>query len=267
MRSPLLATVAAAALFATPALAASDTAETKAETVTTTNAAQMSQMDQEAVLQCQQDVDGYIADNRDTITATSTRMLRQELRTLREAAFTFARSGDPEACQMVLEEMHELVEKRAEMRDEAAATTGAATGEEVDQEVLRQETVERYKNAPSIDQLKLSLAASDIIDADVVGVNSESLGTVEDVILDTDQKTISFVLISHGGFLGMGEDVTPVRMDSLRVLENDSLTFLLPVTSEQMDEAPTVERGENGYPVVRDWGQDVEAWWNKHIAG
>lgn len=255
MRSPILSTVAVAALIAVPAYAASDKAE-------------MTDVDQRAVMQCQEDVDAYISDNQDSLAATGTQMMRQDLRTLREAAMTFARSGDPEACQMVLDQMHELVERRAAQREDAAVTT-ADVQEKIDEAVQRQRAMERYQASPPVDQLKRSLAASEIIDADVIGLDQESLGTVEDVILDSDQKTVSYVLISHGGFLGMGQAVTPVRMDSLHValLEDSSeLTFLLPVTSEQMEKAPTVERDEQGYPVVSEWGQDVQAWWNEHIA-
>lgn len=271
MRKFMLSSVAVLALATAPALAANDM--TSGQSGVNDAAA-----DNEAALECQQNVDQMIDERREMISADGSRAIRQDLRTLREAAFTFARNGDAEACEMVMDEMADLIDRRSEMREEAAAGTTAAgtaaettTGAvsepaEADPEVLRKEAVETYNNSPQVAQLQHALAASDIIDAEVVGINDESLGSVSDVILAADGQSVSYVLISHGGFLGMGDKLIPVSMKSLRVVDTDDLTFLLPVTEEELSKAPSVEREDEGFPEISSWGADVEQWWNRNIS-
>jgi len=292
MRKLLLCSAAAVALAVSPAIAAETTTTTTtnktAETSTTQPATGQSTTGQSttgqsttgqsttgqameaqnrAALECQQEVDSMIEERRDMIAADASRTIRQDLWALREAAFTFARNGDAEACEMVLEEMSDLIERRAEAREAAMKETGAS-GEvaEVDEEALRKEAMEHYQNSPALSELKHSMAASDLIDADVIGINNDHLGTVEDVILSADGKSVSYVLISHGGFLGMGDELIPVSMEALRVVDRDDLTFLLPVSAEQIDGAPKVERADEGFPEISQWGNDVAQWWNRNIA-
>ena len=50
---------------------------------------------------------------------------------------------------------------------------------------------------------------SQLMDRDVKGSNGEKIGEVSDVILDRNGN-VSYIIVSHGGVLGMGDRLTPI---------------------------------------------------------
>src|SRR5665213_2096216 len=65
------------------------------------------------------------------------------------------------------------------------------------------------------DQLKDTAKASDIIGMTVKNYQHEKLGKVENLAVDVESGRIVQVIISSGGFLGMGETLTPVPPGAL----------------------------------------------------
>ena len=65
------------------------------------------------------------------------------------------------------------------------------------------------------DRLKDTAKASDLIGMTVKNYQNEKLGKVENLALDMESGRIVQVIISSGGFLGMGETLTPVPPGAL----------------------------------------------------
>jgi sporulation protein YlmC with PRC-barrel domain len=65
------------------------------------------------------------------------------------------------------------------------------------------------------DQLKDTAKASDIIGITVKNYQNEKLGKVADIAVDVESGRIVQVIISSGGFLGMGNSLTPVPPGAL----------------------------------------------------
>lgn len=94
-------------------------------------------------------------------------------------------------------------------------------------------------------------------------MRDERLGDVEDVILGAEGG-INYVLVSRGGFLGMGGDLVPVRWQDLRItIEPNRDTLVLPVDETAFEQAPGVE--DAGQVYGRDWQQRVETFWDQRI--
>lgn len=67
--------------------------------------------------------------------------------------------------------------------------------------------------------------ASDLIGTKVVGANNESIGEVNDVIMDRDGKAVA-AIIGVGGFLGVGERDVAVPFNSLEFATRDQARAL-----------------------------------------
>jgi sporulation protein YlmC with PRC-barrel domain len=80
------------------------------------------------------------------------------------------------------------------------------------------------------------LLASDLINATVVDAQGESIGSVEDFIVDP-MGGIGGVVVSVGGFLGIGSKDVAVPWEAVQYQPQEE-TVYLDVTREQLETAP-----------------------------
>ncbi|WP_417520016.1 PRC-barrel domain-containing protein [Minwuia sp.] len=174
--------------------------------------------------------------------------MRRDYRTLRDAALTFARYGDEEACENVLNEMRDLREKHADkqmMMDR------------------REARKERLEASQPLDAKNRIVWAEDLIGDEVVNLQNEELGHVEDVAVGGSDGSI-YIMVSHGGFLGLGETLTPVRITDLKQTE-DADTLVLPIDAKMFQDAPEVDYSEEARRTAKGWSEDIGAWWDRNI--
>jgi sporulation protein YlmC with PRC-barrel domain len=83
------------------------------------------------------------------------------------------------------------------------------------------------------------ISASALLDETVMNEANESIGDVNDVLLDTDGK-IASVIVGVGGFLGMGEKDVALSFDNLKFAkDNDNdLVVTTNVTKETLQATP-----------------------------
>jgi sporulation protein YlmC with PRC-barrel domain len=85
--------------------------------------------------------------------------------------------------------------------------------------------------------------ASKILDASLKSPRDESLGDVEDLLLDSKYRA-AFAIIGHGGVLGIGESYIAVPWSKLRLNhkpESTALTAVIDMTKDQLERAPLVK--------------------------
>ena len=82
-----------------------------------------------------------------------------------------------------------------------------------------------------------AISASKVQGTAVYNSAGESIGTVEDVILDKTSNNIMFAVLGFGGFLGMGEKYHPVPWSQLDYNKNDG-AYVVPYTKDQLEAAP-----------------------------
>ena len=68
---------------------------------------------------------------------------------------------------------------------------------------------------------------------------ADVLGEIEDLVLDPRTGRLDYVVVSRGGFLGLGEEQVAVPWQALRATP-DFASFVLPVSEEAMDGAPAL---------------------------
>ena len=100
------------------------------------------------------------------------------------------------------------------------------------------------------DQLKDTAKASDVIGMTVKNYQHEKLGNVENLAVDVESGRIVQVIISTGGFLGMGETLTPVPPGALRH-EIGQKVLHLDTSMEKFNAAPKCDTAK--------WDEDTQS--------
>jgi sporulation protein YlmC with PRC-barrel domain len=95
-----------------------------------------------------------------------------------------------------------------------------------------------------------------IIGSKVINVKGETLGKIEDLVVDIDTGRILYVVLDSGGFWGIGTKLFPVPWESLAALPLEGI-FFLNQSKEQMEKAPAFEK--KNLPDMGDihWGAGI----------
>lgn len=102
----------------------------------------------------------------------------------------------------------------------------------------------------------LAVKTSRIIGTNVVSTKNEDLGKVEEVVIDVFNGRIAYLVLSFGGFLGMGEKLFAVPWKALHY-DNELGVYVLNLTKEQIDRAPGFEK--------HTWPEFTDERWNRHV--
>ena len=82
-----------------------------------------------------------------------------------------------------------------------------------------------------------AIRANKVIGTTVRNAAGESIGKVEDVILDKQSNNVMFAVIGFGGFLGMGEKYHPVPWNTLNYDDAQDV-YVVNFTKAQLEGAP-----------------------------
>lgn len=106
------------------------------------------------------------------------------------------------------------------------------------------------------------MLATALLGREVVSTEADKLGNVDDFLIDLATGDVPFALISHGGFLGIGQDQAAVPLSAFSMgLEENNL--VLNLTADQFETFPNVEI-DSDWPVGLDTGWDaaLRNFWN-----
>jgi sporulation protein YlmC with PRC-barrel domain len=98
--------------------------------------------------------------------------------------------------------------------------------------------------------------ASKVIGSEVKNQNGESVGKIEDVMLDFDSGRIGYVVLSFGGTLGFGDKLFAVPWASLSYDEQGK-NFTMLAHIDRLKNAPGFDK--NNWPEMPNgtWVRDV----------
>ena len=99
-----------------------------------------------------------------------------------------------------------------------------------------------------------AIRANKVIGTTVRNAAGESIGKVEDVVLDKQSNNVMFAVVGFGGFLGMGEKYHPIPWSILDYDEGEN-AYVVNYTKEQLKAAPADSLDEltkNDGAVYRD---------------
>lgn len=108
------------------------------------------------------------------------------------------------------------------------------------------------------DQMKMEpMRVSEIIGANVENTAGESLGAIEDIVLDPKQGKVRYAAVSMGGFLGLGEKLFAVPWSAMQCkTEDGEHVIVLDVDKERMANAQGFDADR--WPNMADEAWQVE---------
>ena len=84
----------------------------------------------------------------------------------------------------------------------------------------------------------------DLKNRKVTNPEGDTLGNVEEVVLDLQTGQIAYLLLASGGFLGIGEKYLPVPAEALRY-NSGAGEYQMDIPKDRLKEAPQIE--------MKDW--------------
>jgi sporulation protein YlmC with PRC-barrel domain len=91
-------------------------------------------------------------------------------------------------------------------------------------------------------QMLQSVRASQLIGANVQSATGDNIGDINDLVLDPQSGQVQFAVLGIGGFLGIGERLTPVPWQAIDV--RGERNFTLNVDRQKLEAAPSIQRGQ-----------------------
>src|SRR2546422_2489087 len=85
------------------------------------------------------------------------------------------------------------------------------------------------------------LASRDLIGQTVYAPDKAKIGSISDLILSKDAKTVEGFVIGVGGFLGIGEKSVAMKLDRLKMTSgpNGAMELAMDVKKEELTNTPT----------------------------
>lgn len=83
--------------------------------------------------------------------------------------------------------------------------------------------------------------SEDIIGKKVLSNNDEKIGKIEEIVLDKSSGQVRYVVLSCGGFLGLGENLYAIPWKSISY-DPEEEGFKLMIDSEKLKSAPNFEK-------------------------
>jgi sporulation protein YlmC with PRC-barrel domain len=99
--------------------------------------------------------------------------------------------------------------------------------------------------------------ASKIIGETVVNRQSENVGKIHEVVIDAKKNRVAYMVLSFGGFLGMGTKLFAIPWDAFSFSATEN-KLILNVDKEKLKLAPGFEESDN-WPDFSDtvWGESI----------
>jgi sporulation protein YlmC with PRC-barrel domain len=95
------------------------------------------------------------------------------------------------------------------------------------------------------------MTAEELVGRSVVDTAGNSVGEVNDLMLDAENKVAS-VMIDVGGFLGIGERTVALEASSLTVQEGEDGDLVTSMTKEQIEALPAYEKVDDTWRIDAD---------------
>jgi Zn finger protein HypA/HybF involved in hydrogenase expression len=84
------------------------------------------------------------------------------------------------------------------------------------------------------------LAKQDLIGQTVYAPDKAKIGTISDLLLSKEAKTVEGFVIGVGGFLGLGEKSVALKMDKLKMTSTaEGMQLTMDMTKEELTNTPT----------------------------
>ena len=124
-----------------------------------------------------------------------------------------------------------------------AAATPAIAGDAATKTKSQQQQAQSTTQSSETTQSAATIRASDLMNVAIVNDKNETIGDVNDVVVD-QAGNIERVIVGVGGFLGMGERNVAIKFDKLSIGKkpDGALKITTPLTRKELEQMPTHQK-------------------------
>jgi sporulation protein YlmC with PRC-barrel domain len=178
-----------------------------------------------------------------------------EIRTLMASANIMAQRGQQASCEALLAVTREIYKDyAADLHKRGVARSDKAGWQN-----------HLLAAAQPISASTGPFRSDQLIGTDVVTPHNESLGTVDDIVVSPRSGKVTYLVISHGGVLGIGKQYVPVPWEDFKVTPGATLV-VLDSNRNTLDAGPQVK--EDQFSANGDFAEEsrkVDDYWKSHL--
>lgn len=104
------------------------------------------------------------------------------------------------------------------------------------------------------------LSSSTMMGTDVINRAGENLGDIKDIMIDTTSGSVAYVVVSFGGFLGIGDKYFAIPMEAFHI-DRESENFVLDVAKEKLQNAPGFDKDNWPNSADRQFLTDIHSYY------
>jgi sporulation protein YlmC with PRC-barrel domain len=108
----------------------------------------------------------------------------------------------------------------------------------------------------TIPRTRQVLSASTVQGDNVKNPQGESLGEINEIMIDTETGRVAYAVLSFGGFLGMGDKLFAIPFEALRIDQRNE-RVILDVPREKLENAPGFDKDNWPMTADRRWGAEI----------
>lgn len=115
-------------------------------------------------------------------------------------------------------------------------------------------------------EYRRTMSAGTLMGDKVMNRQGDTLGKVEEIMIDVETGRVSYVVLSHGGLLGVGDKLFAIPWQALALSEEEH-AFYLDVEEELLETAPGFDKDDWPEHPMHEWlvsvyeFYNVEPWW------
>ena len=114
-------------------------------------------------------------------------------------------------------------------------------------------------------EIKLPRRVSEILKTIVENRHGEKLGTIQDFIVGVDGR-LKYAILSHGGFLGIGDVLIPIPFDSL-MAGREKGTVVLDIDKQTLEKSLNFETKTWPDFTSAEWEEKIDRYFAAYAAG
>ena len=114
-------------------------------------------------------------------------------------------------------------------------------------------------------EIKVPTRVSDILKTTVENRHGEELGTIQDLMVGGDGR-LKYAILSHGGFLGIGDVLIPIPFDALTA-GREKGTAVLDTDKQTLEKALNFESKKWPDFTAAEWEEKVDRYFAAYAAG
>ncbi len=114
-------------------------------------------------------------------------------------------------------------------------------------------------------EIKLPKRVSDILKTTVENRHREKLGTIQDLMVGAD-GCLKYAILSHGGFLGIGDVLIPIPFDAL-MAGGEKGTTVLDIDKQTLERALNFESKTWPDFTAAEWEEKIDRYFAAYAAG